>query len=282
LQQDEFELRLLRRISGVAGLDGRLRLGNRDRELGKVIDALRFVERASLGVGVDGGGGDCDECADVELEQLVGMCRLERDDVDDEIEAVGDGERVWLITVERDVVEACRSRPLGLAGERDLPAVGRERVRDGGSDVAGAAENEGAGRDRSLDDHDGVADADLAVGEDVGVQSGAMDECLDHARLRHRLEMRARLTKLDPFAFDVADAEALADQLVDVDPTREDVAASSSRLDRHDAVTRNCSHRLGCDQGDSSPRRRVAVFPVVAVALETSSRAGTDPIDRSR
>jgi hypothetical protein len=46
------------------------------------------------------------------------------------------------------VLEACRSRPLGLSSERDLPAVGRERVRDGGSDVAGAAENEGALRDR--------------------------------------------------------------------------------------------------------------------------------------
>jgi hypothetical protein len=243
---------------------------------------LCFVERASLGVGVDGGGGDRDERADVELEELVGMCRLVRDDIDDEIEAVGDGDGARLITVERDVIEARRGRSLGLAGERELPAVGGERTRYGGSDVAGAAENESAVGDRSLDDHDGVADADLAVGENVCVQSGAVDECLDHARLRHRLEMRARLTELDPFALDVADAEALADEFVDVDPAREDVAASRSRLDRHDALTRNGIHRFSRDQSDTSPRGRVAVFPVVTIAFETASRAGTDPIDRSR
>jgi len=243
---------------------------------------LCFVERASLGVGVDGGGGDRDERADVELEELVGMCRLVRDDIDDEIEAVGDGDGTWLITVERDVVEARRGRSLGLAGERELPAIGGERTRYGGSDVAGAAENEGAVGDRSLDDHDGVADADLAIGENVGVQSGAVDECLDHARLRHRLEVRARLAELDPFAFDVADAEALADELIDVDAAREDVAPGCSRLNRHVAVLRNRIHRFGRDQRDPSPRGRVAIFPVVTVTLETAACESTDAVDRSR
>ena len=71
--------------------------------------------------------------------------------------------------------------------------------------------------DRALDGRDRVADADLAVREDVGVQPAAMDEGLDHTGLRHRLEGRARLAELDAVALDVADAEALADERVDVD-----------------------------------------------------------------
>ena len=115
------------------------------------------------------------------------MRRLERDHVDDEIEAVRNRQRAFLISVERDVVEARQHMPLGLSRERDLPAVGGKRVRDGATDVAGAAENEGSPRDRSLDDHDGVADLDLAVGEDVRVEPAAMQESLDHSRLCHRL-----------------------------------------------------------------------------------------------
>jgi hypothetical protein len=120
--------------------------------------------------------------------------RFERDDVDEEIEAVGDRERAFLVAIERDVFEARRSGPLGPSGKRDLPAVRGQRVRDRDAGVAGAAENEGAPRDRSLDEHDdGVADADLAVAEDVGVEAAAMDESLDHAGLRHRFQALAGL-----------------------------------------------------------------------------------------
>jgi hypothetical protein len=149
LQQDPFELRLLRRIRVVSGLDGGLRFGNRDREFREVVDALGLVERASPRVGIDGCRRDCDERAGVELEQLVGVRRFERDDVDDEVEAVGDRQRSVLAPVERDVIEARRRRPLRLAGKRDVPTVRGEGVRDCGTDVAGATENEGAPRDRS-------------------------------------------------------------------------------------------------------------------------------------
>jgi hypothetical protein len=76
--------------------------------------------------------------------------RFEWDDVDDELEAVGDRERTVLVSVERDVVEVCRGRLFGLAGKRDVPVVAGERVRNRPTDVAGAAENEGAPRDRTL------------------------------------------------------------------------------------------------------------------------------------
>jgi hypothetical protein len=70
--------------------------------------------------------------------------RLERDDVDDEIEAVGSRESTGLVPVDRDVVEAFADRPLGLACDRYVPVVGGEGVCDCGADIAGAAEDERA------------------------------------------------------------------------------------------------------------------------------------------
>jgi hypothetical protein len=281
-QQNAFELRLLRRVGVVAGRNGRLRLRNRDRELGKVVDALSLVERAALLVGVDGRRGDCNERAGLELEQLFGVRRLERNDVDDEVEAVGDGECAFLVSVECNLFEARGRRPLGFARNGGLPAVSGERVRDRRADVAGATEDEGAAGDGCLDRDHRIADADLAVAENVGVEAAAMRERLDHTRLCHRLEMRAGLTELDAFAFDIADAEALADELVDVDTAREHVAPRRGRVDRHVALERDRVHRLGRDQGHASSRGRVAFRPEVTVALETASCVCTDALDRSR
>jgi hypothetical protein len=73
---------------------------------------------------------------------------FERDHVDDELEAVRDCERAVLVSVERDVLDPARRRPLALAGECQLPTVCGERVRDRRPDVAGAAEDERAACDR--------------------------------------------------------------------------------------------------------------------------------------
>src|SRR6266540_1659925 len=73
--------------------------------------------------------------------------------------------------------------------------------------------------------YDFVPDRDLTIRDDVGVQPAAMREAFDDARLREALEVRARLAQLDADAFDGADAEALADERVEVDAAREDVAA---------------------------------------------------------
>jgi hypothetical protein len=70
--------------------------------------------------------------------------RFERDDIDDEIEAVGRRESTVFVSVERDVVEAFANRPLGLACERYVPAVGGEGMCDRGADIAGTAEDERA------------------------------------------------------------------------------------------------------------------------------------------
>ena len=72
------------------------------------------------------------------------MRRFERDDVDNEIKAVGSRESPDVVSVERGVVKAFANRPLGLACERYVPAVGGEGMCDRGTDIAGTAEDEGA------------------------------------------------------------------------------------------------------------------------------------------
>jgi hypothetical protein len=70
--------------------------------------------------------------------------------------------------------------------------------------------------DYCLERYDGVADADDSADEDVGIDSRPMRERLDDPGARHLLEMRARLAELHAEALDLADAEALPDEGVDV------------------------------------------------------------------
>jgi hypothetical protein len=76
------------------------------------------------------------------------VLRLEWDHVDDEIEAVRDGECAVGVAVERDVREIGRAA-LGLSGERQLPVVADERTCDRRADVPGSAEDECSPCDRS-------------------------------------------------------------------------------------------------------------------------------------
>jgi len=72
------------------------------------------------------------------------VSRFERDDVDHKVEAVRGRESTVLVPVERNVVEAIADRPLRLACDRYVPAVGGEGMCDRGTDIAGTAEDEGA------------------------------------------------------------------------------------------------------------------------------------------
>jgi hypothetical protein len=72
---------------------------------------------------------------------------LERDHVDDEIEAVGDVEGSGFVAVESDVVEAVHGGALVSARDGQLPGIGKERARNRAADVARAAEDEAALRD---------------------------------------------------------------------------------------------------------------------------------------
>jgi hypothetical protein len=172
---------------------------------------LRLVERAALLVGVHRCARDRDDRADVEGKELLGVSGLEGNDVDEQVEAVGDGERFIVVAVERDVIEWVGRRPLVASRNGDLPVVS-QRPSDRSADVARPTDDERALRDRYLGERDGVADADLAVTQNVCVKPATMDEALDHPRLGHRLEVGARFTQLDAFAFDVADLEPLADE----------------------------------------------------------------------
>src|SRR5262249_59563097 len=100
----------------------------------------------------------------------------------------------------------------------------------------------------SLGRDDGVADADLAVAEDVRIEAAAVQEPFDDPGLRHRLQVRARLAQLDAAALDVADAEGLADERIHVHATRDDVAPRLARLDRDPVLPIHRLDRLGRDE----------------------------------
>ena len=101
-----------------------------------------------------------------------------------------------------------------------------------------------------------VADGDLAVGEDVRVQArrGGRRPLITPGCVS-ALERRARLAQLDADALDVADAEALADELVQVDAAREDVAPALGRAELDAVLGGALRERLGRDQRDRATRR---------------------------
>src|SRR4051794_24934464 len=62
------------------------------------------------------------------------------------------------------------------------------------------------------------AQADLAVGEDVGAQAALVDQRPQEAGSAEPVEVDAGLAQPQALAHDVADAEGATDQGVDVDP----------------------------------------------------------------
>src|SRR5215211_2087926 len=95
-----------------------------------------------------------------------------------------------------------------------------------------------------------------------------------HARMGERGEVRTRLAQLDPDALDVSDAEALADEGVEVDAAREHVPPARLRGELDSALLLKRVELLLGDQRERVPGRRRAVRPVVAVAGEALARVG--------
>jgi len=60
-----------------------------------------------------------------------------------------------------------------------------------------------------------VAHADLAIGQDVGIEPAAVDEVLDDPRPGQPLQMQARLAEFDAGALDIADPETPAHQIIE-------------------------------------------------------------------
>src|SRR5262249_17214912 len=80
--------------------------------------------------------------------------------------------------------------------------------------VRGCRPGRRASRPTSDADGDLVADGDRARRHDVGVEAAAVEEVVDDAGPRERLQVQTRLAQLDAEALDGADHEAPADEIV--------------------------------------------------------------------
>src|SRR5882757_2813467 len=69
-----------------------------------------------------------------------------------------------------------------------------------------------------------VAEDDDPAGEDVGAQAAAVDEAAQCSGRRQSLQPRARLRQPLAVTRDLADLEAPADQCIEIDAARHDIA----------------------------------------------------------
>lgn len=115
---------------------------------------------------------------------------------------------------------------------------------------------------------------DLAVVEDVRAQTAAMRERRD-GDARQALEVGAGLAQTVAVAFDIADPEALPDEIVQADAAGDDVAAGlpAGQADRGDD--------LRLDQGEILPAPDRVVRPG-ADAGEVAVAFQADACDRAR
>ena len=88
--------------------------------------------------------------------------------------------------------------------------------------------------------------------EDVGVEAAAVDELVDDPGPRQRLQVEARLAELDADALDLADAEALPDEVV------QPHAADDDLPPRLGAGEADVLERLGLDQRQRAARALAA------------------------
>jgi hypothetical protein len=118
-----------------------------------------------------------------------------------------------------------------------------------------------------------VANGDLAISENVGVEPAAVDEFLDDPCPCHLLQMLARLAQFDAETLDIPDSKAPANQLVEPHTPHDHLTA---RLSAGQADVLQC---FGLDQ-----RQRLAGFCAppaeVAVAAESLARQCADRLDR--
>jgi hypothetical protein len=97
-----------------------------------------------------------------------------------------------------------------------------------------------------------VAYADLAIGQDVGVEPATVDEVLDDSRPGELLQMPARLAQLDAGALDIADPEPPADQIIEPHSPDDHLAARLRPGQAH------VLQRFGLDQRQRLARLRAA------------------------
>jgi len=118
-----------------------------------------------------------------------------------------------------------------------------------------------------------VAYADLAIGQDVGVEPAALDEVLDDPRPGQLLQMPTRLAEFDAGALDVADPETPADQIIEPYSPDDHLAARLRPGQAH------VLQRLGLDQCQRLARLR-ATGAEVPISPEPFTRQRRNRPDR--
>src|SRR5438309_4535467 len=127
-------------------------------------------------------------------------------------------------------------------------------------------------------DPDRAADADAPARKQVGAQPGPMSQRLDHWLAGQRDEVGARLTQLGGTRQNIADPELLANQLVETDAARGQVAARLAGREVDAGFTCESLHLLGLDQRHVAALVGV-VFPEPVsprVAVPGQANAGYD------
>src|SRR5262245_18476298 len=117
-----------------------------------------------------------------------------------------------------------------------------------------------------------VADRDPAVRDDVRVQAALVHELLDDPRPRQLLQVQTGLADHDAVAFDLADAEPLADQVVQAHAADGELAAGLALRQP------GAGNDLGLDEREREARPR-SLREEVAVAFEALASEGLDRLD---
>src|SRR5262245_27187811 len=117
-----------------------------------------------------------------------------------------------------------------------------------------------------------VADRDPAVRDDVRVQAALVHELLDDPRPRQLLQVQTGLADHDAVALDLADAEPLADQVVQAHAADGELAAGLALRQP------GAGDDLGLNEREREARPR-SLREEVAVAFEALAGEGLDRLD---
>ena len=97
---------------------------------------------------------------------------------------------------------------------------------------------------------DGVPDADHAAGDDVGAQAATVNQASSRSLPRQGLKMSAGLAEPHSAQRDLADRERAPDEMIERDPSRDDVPATVSRTESDVVLALERFERLGLDERD--------------------------------
>ena len=131
---------------------------------------------------------------------------------------------------------------------------------------------------------DGVPDADHAASDDVGAEAATVNQACSCSLSRQLLEMSAGLAEPHSAQRHLADREHAPDEMIERDPSRDDVPATVSRTESDVVLALERFERFGLDERDlvsRGSRSRERTFGGgVAVALEALAVNRTSGVHR--